>query len=257
LNGIDYIGDTLGSLALTLPRIIAAFAILPLISSQTMPTLVRNSFFVSLAIVVYPVAAAVPFEGLAHAAWPLVIVKELFIGVFYGFFFSSVFWAIGAAGSLMDTKVGTNFTLLDPFQGQQTSITSDFLTQFSAWLFMASGAFTLFLDMLMTSYRIWPVTHLLPVSPRGEQLVIDEFASQMTLALMLAAPALVAMSLVDICLGLINRYSPQLSVSSLMSPIKAWIAIWIVLLSLGTFVEVVTRRLLQTRGLLRVLRHVL
>jgi type III secretion protein T len=40
-------------------------------------------------------------------------------------------------------------------------------------------------------------------------------------------------------------------------PLKAWVATWIVLLSLGSFVEVVMHRLFENRGLLQQLHRVL
>ena len=257
MNAVDTIGTAVNSIALSLPRIIAAFLVLPLLNGQNMPALVRNSFFVSLGIIVYPVAASVPAQNIVQGLWPLIILKELFIGGFLAFVFSSVFWAVSAAGNLIDTKVGTNFAAtVDPIQGHETSFTGQLLTQLTAWLFMASGAFTLFLDLLMTSYSVWPVSQMLPsLAPRVEQLAVDEFSTLLTLALMLAAPALVVMSLLDLALGLINRFAPQLNVFSLTMPIKAWVATWIVLLSLGTFVEVITRRLFENRALLEVLRR--
>lgn len=192
-------------------------------------------------------------------ALPMIIVKELLIGLYLGFVFSAVFWAMSAAGNLIDTKVGTNFAAtLDPIQGHQTSLTGELLSQLAAWLFMASGAFTLFIDLLMTSYTVWPVAQLLPpLRVAARELAIGEFGSLMTTALLLAAPALVVMSLIDLALGLVNRYAQQLNVFSLTMAIKAWVAIWIVLLSVGVFVEVAMRRLFESRGLLNELRRVL
>ena len=192
-------------------------------------------------------------------ALPMIIVKELLIGLYLGFVFSAVFWAMSAAGNLIDTKVGTNFAAtLDPIQGHQTSLTGELLSQLAAWLFMASGAFTLFIDLLMTSYTVWPVAQLLPpLKVAARELAIGEFGSLMTTALLLAAPALVVMSLIDLALGLVNRYAQQLNVFSLTMAIKAWVAIWIVLLSVGVFVEVAMRRLFESRGLLNELRRVL
>jgi type III secretion protein T len=166
---------------------------------------------------------------------------------------------MSAAGNLIDTKVGTNFAAtLDPIQGHQTSLTGELLSQLAAWLFMASGAFTLFIDLLMTSYTVWPVAQLLPpLRVAARELAIGEFGSLMTTALLLAAPALVVMSLIDLALGLVNRYAQQLNVFSLTMAIKAWVAIWIVLLSVGVFVEVAMRRLFESRGLLNELRRVL
>jgi type III secretion protein T len=259
VNAVSDIGSTVTSVALVLPRIVSAFGILPLLTARDVPALVRNSFFVSLAVLVYPLAAAAPGTGFGSLAWPLIIVKEVLIGLYLGFVFSAVFWAVSAAGNLIDTKVGSNFaSILDPIQGHQTSLTGELLSQLAAWLFMASGAFTLFIDLLMTSYTIWPVAHLLPpLAAAARELVIGEFSSLLTTALLLSAPALVVMSLLDLALGLVNRYAQQLNVFSLTLPLKAWVATWIVLLSLGSFVEVVMHRLFENRGLLQQLRRVL
>jgi type III secretion protein T len=258
VNTVQDLGSLLGALALTVPRIAAAFLVLPLLSSASMPALVRNSFFVSLAIFIYPVAASAPALA-APAIWPLIVLKELFIGASLGFLFGAVFWAVSSAGNLIDSKVGSNLAaVLDPIQGRDTSITGQLLSQLAAWLFMASGAFTLFLELLMTSYTIWPVTRMLPpLAPAGRDLMIEQFEAVLATTLMLAAPALVILSLIDLCLGLVNRYAPQLNVFPLTLSIKAWTATWIVLLTLGTFVEVLMRRLADSRGLLQVLRGVL
>lgn len=257
MNTGEQLGTVIGGLALVLPRIIAAFLVLPLITAQTMPSLVRNSFFVSIAIIIYPVVSSVPVADLSVGTVPMIVIKEIFIGLFFGFLFSTVFWAVSAAGNLIDTKVGTNFAMIaDPLQGHETSLTGQLLTQLVAWLFMASGAFMLFLDLLIRSYTFWPVGDFFPSLPvRGEMFVIDEFASLLTLTLMLAAPALVVLSLIDLSLGLINRYAPQLQIFTFVMPIKAWVATWIVLLSLGTFLSVVTRHLIESRGLLQILRR--
>jgi type III secretion protein T len=258
MNAGEQLGHIIGGLALVLPRIIAAFLILPLITAQSMPPLVRNSFFVSLAIIVYPVVSTVtPGVSISVGSVPLIVVKEIFIGLFFGFLFSSVFWAVSAAGNLIDTKVGSNFAIVaDPIQGHETSLTGQLLTQLVAWLFMASGAFTLFIDLLIRSYTYWPVTQLLPeISLRGQEYVIDEFAALLTLTLMLAAPALVVLSLIDLSLGLINRYAPQLNIFQFTIPVKAWVATWIVLLSLGTFLTVVTRHIVANKAVLEILRR--
>ena len=47
----DILGNPLMALGLTLPRIAGAFIMLPLLTQQNMPAMVRNSFLVSLAII--------------------------------------------------------------------------------------------------------------------------------------------------------------------------------------------------------------
>src|SRR3546814_3092497 len=81
----------------------------------------------------------------------------LCIGIAIGFCFGIVFWAIGAAGNILYTQVGMSMaSIFDPIQGHQTSLHGQFLSQFAAYLFMASGAFLVFLDLLPTSYTVWP-----------------------------------------------------------------------------------------------------
>ncbi|MCW5567696.1 MAG: type III secretion system export apparatus subunit SctT, partial [Dokdonella sp.] len=239
--------------------ITAAFLALPLLSSSSMPPLVRNSFFVSLAIVVFPIAAAAsPYAQMGDGHWSVVIVKEIFIGLAIGFAFGIVFWAIGAAGNMIDAKVGTTIaSVVDPLAGHQTSLTGAFLTQFAGWLFMASGAFMVFLDLLLTSYQVWPVSDFLPrLDATGGAYFIGQFSTMMTMALLIAAPALVIMALVDVGFGLINRYAQQLNVFQLALPIKAWIATWIVLLMLGVLVQVTLQNLVANKTLLGVLRGI-
>lgn len=255
----ELLGNPLVALGLTLPRIAGAFVMLPLLTRQNMPGLVRNSFLVSLAIVALPVAlAGLPSGGLPTTDMVPIVLKELFIGISIGFVFGVVFWAIGAAGNIIDTQIGMAMaSVFDPVQGHQTSLHGQFLSHFAAWLFMASGAFLVFLDLLLTSYAIWPVTSFFPdIKSAGLHLFIGQFGYLMTAALLLAAPAMVILMIVDLAFGLVNRYAPSLNVFALTLPIKAWLATAIILLMLGVFIEFVLGRLGDSRGLLEIFRNV-
>jgi type III secretion protein T len=257
--GYDPSSNIISALALTLPRIGAAFLVLPILSNEDMPALVRNSFFVSLAIVAFPYAAESIPESIPTLMWPLLIVKEMFIGLSIGFLFGIVFWAIGNAGSIMDIKAGTTIaSIVDPIGGHETSLTGAFLSRFAAWLFMASGGFRVFLDILFGSYTLWPAASAFPqLSRAGELFFISRFDNLMVLSLLLAAPALIILSLVDLGFGLINRYAQQLNVFALSLSIKAWISTWILVLSLGVILQFALDKIEGARGLLNVLKRVL
>ena len=252
----DGVGNALLALALTLPRIIGAFVMLPLLTAQTMPAMVRNSFLVSLAVVALPIAmAGAPIDAMGAPMWPVIVLKEIFLGMAIGFCFGMVFWAIGAAGNLMDSQVGMAMaSIFDPIQGHQASLHGEFLSHLAAWLFMASGAFLIFLDLLLSSYALWPVMSYFPqIQTEGRELFIGQFSYLMTALLVMAAPALILLLLVDLSFGLVNRYAPQLNVFALTLPIKAWIATGMILLLLGVYVEMVLKKLGENRALLEVL----
>ncbi|KGO98713.1 type III secretion system export apparatus subunit SctT [Novilysobacter defluvii] len=259
IAGYDSIGNAMLALGLTVPRVIGAFLMLPLLTAQTVPAMVRNSFLVSLAIVAMPIAmAGAPVDVMDNPLWVALILKELFLGISLGFCFGIVFWAIGAAGSVMDSQVGMGMaSIFDPIQGHQISLHGQFLSQLAAWLFMASGAFLIFLDLLLSSYVLWPVLSYTPVlNNTGVHLFVGHFDYLMTTLLVMAAPAMVLLLVIDLTFGLVNRYAPQLNVFALTLPIKAWIATAVILLLVGVYVEIVLKRLAANRGLLNLLDHV-
>lgn len=254
-----FLSNPLLALGLTVPRILGAFLMLPLLTQQNMPATVRNSFLVSLAIVALPIAlAGLPPGGMEVTALAPIVLKELFLGISLGFVFGVVFWAVGAAGNILDTQIGMSLAqIFDPIQGHQSSFHGTFLSQLAAWLFMASGAFLIFLDLLLTSYAVWPVMSFFPnLALSGANLFVGQFGYLMTAALMLAAPAMVILLVVDLSFGLVNRYAPSLNVFALTLPIKAWLATAIILMMLGTIIEFVLNRLDDSRGFLRLLEHV-
>jgi type III secretion protein T len=254
----DSIGNLLLALGFTLPRIIGAFLMLPLLTNENMPATVRNSFFVSLAFVALPIAMiGAPIESMGALKWTGIVLKELFLGIGIGFCFGMVFWAFGAAGNIIDNQVGMAIaSVLDPIQGHQTSLHGEFLSLLATWLFMASGAFLVFLDLLMSSYVLWPVTSYFPtLGPGGIHLFVGHFSYLMTAMLVLAAPAMVVLFLIDLSLGLVNRYAPQLNVFTLAMPIKSWLATAIVMLMLGVFVETLVDRIGLNRGLLELMQR--
>lgn len=247
------------AVALVLPRIAAAFLVLPVLSNDDMPTTARNSFFVSLALIVVPFAlrsGPVEFTGVQ---WGLVIFREAFLGTCIGFAFSLVFWAIGNVGNLIDTKTGsTTAQIIDPLAGHQTSLTGAFLSRFAGWLFMASGGFLVFLETLFGSYTVWPPGAVLPELHRAGEVYFAGLLDQlMAVSLMLAAPALLVLFMVEVAFGLINRYAQQLNVFSLSSSVKVFVSAWIVLLSLGVMVQFVMDKLGAQRALLTLLQRVL
>ena len=66
----------------------------------------------------------------------------------------------------------------------------------------------------------------------------------MRLSLLIAAPALVLLYVVDGVLGLVNRFAQQLNVFSLSGSLKAFLANWILLVQLSTLVVLLADDLL-------------
>ena len=241
-------------------RIIGAFLLLPLFTQDVVPPLVRNAIFMSLA------ALALALQGpvLLHAsvpwddAWAMLLRfgREVVIGVAIGFFWAVLLWAFEAAGQIIDTKVGATMAqIVDPLGGHQTSLTGALLSRLAGWVFMSCGGFMLMVGSLLDSYAMWPLsTPSLSLLPRGQLLFETAFGQLMLLALIVAAPALLLSWVMDLSLGLVNRFAPQLNLSSIASSLKMIAVMWLLWVQVAFLADLLAGRLL---GQPQVLRHLL
>lgn len=250
--------DSLRSVALAAPRIATAFMILPMLSRDDAPTLVRNAIYLSLALSIAPFLSVTGPVPADIGRWAVLIAKEVFVGLGIGFLFSVMFWAIAMVGDIIDTKAGaTQGMLTDPLSGHQVSIASAFLGRFTSWLFIAFGGLLLFLEVLLGSYVVWPILTFVPdFKAIGVAFFSAQFGSMMLIAFLLAAPVLVVLSTIDFALGMINRYVPQLNVLPIAMGLKAWISTAIVLFGLAVFIDYFLHRLKDSKSVLTLLKTI-
>lgn len=247
-------------LGLSSTRVAVAFLLVPLFTQEVIPSLVRNAIFLAIAMLSLLLQ---PSPGpLLLAGWGLVplFMKEAFIGGALGFFFGGILWAFEAAGALIDTKAGTTQAQVqDPMSGQTTTLNGALFGRLAGFVFMAGGGFMLMVGTLLESYTLWPVRAPFPsLAQGGMRLFETEFGRIMALTLLVAAPALVLMYLIEGVLGLINRFAQQLNVFSLSQSLKTVAAIWIVWVQLASLVQLLQDDLLGRGGVaLRSLRMLL
>ncbi len=256
LSGIEEFDSAIANFAVILPRLGAAFIILPLLTSEVVPSMIRNVLIVTLSLVVYPlVAPTIDSNAMAALSLPMIIIKEVFIGLLIGFTFSVLFWALEMAGQIIDAKVGaTTAQLNDPLAGHQTSLTGSLLSRFGSWLFVASGGLLIFIDVVLSSYTVWPVAKMLPaLSPNTPEFVIARIHEMLLLSVLIAAPALVLMTMIDVGMGFMNKFAQQLNVFSLSMPLKALISIWMILILLATVADFTFEHLGSLKNLLQAL----
>jgi len=152
---------------------------------------------------------------------------------------------------VIDTKVGTTQAQIsDPLSGHQTSLIGGFFARLASFVFMAGGGFMVFIGALFESYAIWPVRSPMPsLVEGGARLFESEFGRIMLLTLVISAPALVLLYMLDGVLGLINRFAQQLNVTTLAMSLKAVAAIWIVWIQIASLVQLLQDDLLSRGGI--------
>lgn len=235
-------------LGLSAMRVAAAFLLVPLFTQDLIPGLIRNSLFLALGLLGLLVQDVRPLQ-LGGWQWALLYGREALIGAALGFLFAGLMWSFEMAGQLIDSKVGaTQAQVMDPLSGHQTSLTGAFLARLASWVFMASGGFMLFAATLLDSFALWPIHGDWQLLPSGTAAFEMEFGRMLRLALLVAAPSLVLLYLVDGVLGLINRYAQQLNVFSLAMSVKGVVGHLVLLLQLGSLVALLNDELLARPG---------
>ena len=255
------LGDYIIVIALSATRIAVAFLLIPLFSSETIPALVRNAIFLSLAMIAVVVQPELPTEPIATQLWINLFVKEVFIGIVIGVLFGVFLWAFEAAGVLIDTQIGTSFAMLfDPIAGNEVTLFGEFLGRWANYLFVAAGGLLVLAGVMLESFAIWPL--LQPVGGLRElsvSLFEAELSRFMKLTVMIASPVMVVIFLIDISMGLINRFAQQFNVFFLSISIKSMAALVLIAVLLPFLMgkllgEIDTQALRVELWLLRILQ---
>ncbi|MFI3271137.1 MAG: type III secretion system export apparatus subunit SctT [Pseudomonadota bacterium] len=223
-------------------RIFAIFRTMPIMGTTVIP---QQALLSLIAVLLLPIFAAhinsIPSELSFTLDLALLLIKEVFIGIFLGFVFSLLFWTAQSVGYLIDNQRGASQAVgTDPLSGDQLSPYASLLFQSVAMLFFTSGAFLVLLDIIYESYRIWPVFSPTPQIISHEMLdfFIIKAGQYMSVVLSLAAPMLMMCFLTDFSLGIINRFAQQLNVFALSMPIKSAVVLFILFLyAQGMFSE--------------------
>ena len=243
--------------ALTLPRLLAVFAIAPFFSGNLMSGLVRNGIVLVLAIYMSPAASDLP--ELTLGGWVLVAAKEAFIGVLLGLGFGIFVWAVQSVGDLVDFQTGSaSAPFFDPIGGHEGGPTGQFLGWVVITLFMSAGGMLAMVRVIIDSFRLWPVASFYPrMGPMLEQFVIRQGDTLFLWTLKLAAPVIFVLLLVELGIGLIGRVAPPLNVFVFAQPVKSVLANLMLLLCMYFLYDSLREFLRPENGVLEFLRSAL
>jgi type III secretion protein T len=234
-------------------RIYAALYVLPATGEQFLQGLVRAGLVVMLGGYV---AFGLPIEQVNHLSalqWLGLAAKETMIGLLLGFAGSTVFWTAECVGALIDTQTGyNNVQLSNPLSGAESTPVSGMLLQMVLAVFYVLGGMLLFLDALFASFKAWPLMAALPsLAGVSEVFLIQQTDAMMTGVVKFAAPVLLILLLIDLGFGLVTRAADKLEPSSLAQPVKGAVAMLLLSLLVGIFLEQVRRFLLPSDLLMR------
>ena len=258
ISGVTYVElkQFLGTLALTQPRILAMFVMLPIFNRQILPGMLRYAVAASMGLIVVPFLQpqyAVMNVGTVELI--LIISKEVFIGLVLGFLVAIPFWIFEAVGFVIDNQRGASLgATINPATGNDSSPMGILFNQAFMVFFLVGGGFTLMLSLIYDSYRLWDLFSWAPtLRAESVPVVLEQLRRFMRMVLLLGAPAIIAMFLSEIGLALVSRFAPQLQVFFLAMPIKSALALLVLVLYMSTLFEYVGEMIGDLRGVVPML----
>jgi len=212
---------------LVLARVSGFFAVLPVLSSRTVPLQLR----VGLALLVSLILASVvpPAPGIAGADWVLLailLVREILVGLGLGLAVALVFAAVRQAGLIIRQQMGMSLAeIIDPTTGEESDPLGMLLEMCFSVLFLVAGGHHLMLRLMARSYDAFPVGHWPSAGAMAETLV-DAGVLMLTFSLKLAAPMLAAFLILAIVLAILARILPEMNILLTSLPLRVGLGLF-------------------------------
>jgi type III secretion protein T len=233
---IQPLNDAISSIALSLPRILTCFLIVPVLSGRQLQGMMRIAVGVGIAA---PVAVGIFYQhevvDLSAMQMFGLFIKESLIGLLIGFLLATPFWIFESIGTLFDTQRGALMgQQLNPETGSMSSVTGTLLMQSAIVLMIELGAFAWLFGLLMDSYVVWPALAWLPdFTPDAQGLIIAEFVFMAKMFVLYSLPLVLVLVFIEFVFALVGVYSPQLQVYFLAMPAKSLAGFIVLILYAG------------------------
>lgn len=208
--------------ALLLARITAFFSALPLFGWRALPVVVRAGL--SLMVTIFLATIQPPAEiasGQTHwLAAALLLIRELLCGLALGLAVRFIFMAVQLGGRMGSRQMGiADAGIIDPSSGERERPVSTLLGMVFAMFFLSVGGHRLLLQIIVSSYKMFPVGAAPDPAGLAEGLV--EAGSVMFFqALKLAAPLMAAFLILAVVLGVLARALPEMHIRMAAFPLR-------------------------------------
>ncbi|MDN7139123.1 flagellar type III secretion system protein FliR [Pseudomonas sp. JQ170] len=212
------IGTWVASFILPLFRVAAVLMTMPVFGTTLVSARIRLYFAVAITVVIVPALPALPEVHALDLSALLLIAEQVIIGALLGMSLQLLFQVFVVAGQIVAIQMGMAFaSMVDPANGVNVAVISQFLTMLVTLLFLAMNGHLVVFEVLTESFTTLPI---------GGGLLVNHFwdlAGRLGwvfgAALLLVLPVITALLVVNIAFGVMTRAAPQLNIFSIGFPL--------------------------------------
>ncbi len=228
--------------------------LLPFFGSRNFPAQMKIGLSVAIAIILTPL---IEIKITDNMLIPLIVIREIILGIAFGFTARFVFFAIEMAGQMISNAMGISIAQsFNPDIGQTTEM-SQLLGFIAMLLFLSIDAHHDLIYAFVKSYELLPGGQ---VSVNGLLISAMSIVKAMfIIALKLSAPVVMTMVVSHILLGFVYKAAPQINIFFVAYPVYIFVGLVVLLIGLpmiltvtnnylGSITEEITKVLGALRG---------
>jgi type III secretion protein T len=239
----------LSLLLLFLARMLPIISLSPFLGAKILPHPVKVTFALSLFVIFLPELLRTTTTTLDFNLMLVIyLIKELFVGFAIGFVMSVPFTIVQNAGIIIDhQRGGASLMVNDPTVQNQSSPLGTLFNFVLIYIFFTIDGPFLFIEAILSSYEVVPAdkffnTYFFIKGSGFWDIQFTLFNKIMVISMRLATPALLAILMTDVFLGIANRLAPQVQITFLGMPLKSLLALTVVCLGWKLFQEEITKQ---------------
>lgn len=211
------IGGPLLGILLAFTRVICFLSIVPLFQSRSVPSVVKVTVSLSVALFVHDKFV---LDEMTMPMFVLLLLMQAVMGFALGYVVLVIFSIPQIAGGLLDLDMGfSSSSLIDPSSGQRVSVMANFYSVLFMLIFVMVGGLQSLLYGIVLSFHFTEAV-MFTANPNFLETLLLVVQYMMVSAIQIALPIIATMFIVNILMLIIGKVAPQLNIMLNMFPIK-------------------------------------
>lgn len=216
-------------------RVSGIFALMPILSMQEIPMMMKGWLAAGIAIVIYPLVAGHLASPLTlDMGFLLAIVDHALIGVIIGLILLVYYTAFLMAGEFYSLQIGFGIiNVMDPLSETSIPILGQLKSLFALMVFTIIDGHHLVIEALIYSFQVLPGLTVNSGQPLSAGLILA-IREMFIISFQMAAPVMGTMFLVELVMGIMSKVAPQMNVMVVGFQIKIVAGMFLIIMILPT-----------------------
>lgn len=187
----------------------------PLLSRKNIPNQFKAALVLGMAVLITPTITTATLPSMEGISLLFAMIKELLIGICFGFLFQIYYYMLFVAGDVIDMGFGLSMAkAFDPATHIQLSLSGNFFQLMFVVYFFITDCHLVFIRLIISTFDLVGLGGYELGSDVG-QFICTQFVYAFGLIMHLALPFVAASFILEITMGILMKLIPQINVFSI------------------------------------------